>query len=225
MASLVERAPSRTAGQRIAAALEVWNRKLHFYLGLYLLFFIWLFCFTGLLLNHPKWSFADFWPTRKQDTYTSPIRRPAAAGDLAQAKDVLAQLGLAGEIEWTTARADADRLDFRAGHPGTMYEIRADFARGAASVQRIRVNAWGVIRILHTFTGVRLGDTRNTRDWALTNVWAAAMDAVAIGLIVMVLGSYYMWWRLRRKRTWGTVALAAGALACGLFLIGLRMLV
>ena len=45
--------------------LEAWNRRLHFYLGLYLLFFIWLFALTGLLLNHPKWSFADFWPMRR----------------------------------------------------------------------------------------------------------------------------------------------------------------
>jgi hypothetical protein len=33
----------------------LWNRRLHYYLGLYLLFFSWLFVFTGLLLNHPRW--------------------------------------------------------------------------------------------------------------------------------------------------------------------------
>jgi hypothetical protein len=29
----------------------VWNRRVQFYPGLYLLFFTWLFAFTGLLLN------------------------------------------------------------------------------------------------------------------------------------------------------------------------------
>ena len=38
----------------------VWNRRLHYYLGLYLLFFSWLFVLTGLLLNHPRWQFAQF---------------------------------------------------------------------------------------------------------------------------------------------------------------------
>ena len=42
----------------------VWNRRVHYYLGLFLLFFIWLFAFTGLLLNHPRWQFAQFWPNR-----------------------------------------------------------------------------------------------------------------------------------------------------------------
>jgi len=36
---------------RFRAGFERWNRKLHFYTGLFLLFFMWLFAFSGLLLN------------------------------------------------------------------------------------------------------------------------------------------------------------------------------
>jgi hypothetical protein len=43
------------------------------------------------------------------------------------------------------------------------------------------------------------------------------MDALAAGLIVMVLGSYYMWWRLKPKRQLGLIVLAAGYVACGWF--------
>jgi hypothetical protein len=46
------------------------------------------------------------------------------------------------------------------------------------------------------------------------------MDALAIGLIVMVLGSYYMWYRLKKKRALGIVVLSAGVLSCGLFVSG-----
>jgi hypothetical protein len=41
---------------------------------------------------------------------------------------------------------------------------------------------------------------------------------------VMVLGSYYMWFRLPRKRAWGIVALALGVFTGGLFAFGLRWL-
>jgi len=41
------------------AVLEAWNRRLHYYLGLYFLLFLWLFSFTGLLLNHPLVALAD----------------------------------------------------------------------------------------------------------------------------------------------------------------------
>jgi hypothetical protein len=204
--------------------LEAWNRRLHFYLGLYLLLFLWLFAFTGLLLNHPKWTFADFWPSRTQTTTARPIERPPAGPDLAQAQNILRQFGLTGEIEWTSARADAGRLDFRASRPGHLFEIKADLERRTATVQRTDVNGWGVMRILHTFTGVKAGDPRNQRDWILTSVWAFSMDAVAGGLLVMVFGSYYMWWRLPRRRTWGLVALLSGWSACALFVAGLRLL-
>jgi hypothetical protein len=46
------------------------------------------------------------------------------------------------------------------------------------------------------------------------------MDALAIGLLVMVIGSYYMWYRLKSKRTRGWIALTAGFLSCGLFVFG-----
>ena len=91
-----------------------------------------------------------------------------------------------------------------------------------ATVQRIQVNAWGVLHVLHTFTGVRANDAMNNRDWILTTVWALAMDAVAAGLIVMVVSGIVMWLGLTGKRLWGIIALASGTVVCGWFLIGLR---
>ena len=224
MQSPVNIAPRKPLSSRVADGFETWNRKLHFYIGLFLLFFLWLFAFTGLLLNHPKWTFADFWPTRKQTTFEKAIERPPAGSDLARAQNILVQLGIAGEIEWTSAQADSGRLNFRASRPGRMFEIKADLDRQRVSVQRIDVNAWGVMRILHTFTGVRAGDSRNQRDWVLTTVWALSMDAVAAGLLMMVFGSYFMWWRLPKKRVGGLIALMSGWMVFFLFVVGLRLL-
>jgi hypothetical protein len=80
------------------------------------------------------------------------------------------------------------------------------------------------MRILHSFTGVRMDDSRNARDWFLTTVWALAMDAAAAALILMVLSSLYMWFELGTKRLWGMIALGAGLLACAFFCVGLRWL-
>ena len=223
MRSSTDPAANGTQSRRLADAFEVWNRRIHYYSGLYLLFFIWLFAFTGLLLNHAGWSFAEFWPTRRQTTFEKQITPPPAGSDLAQARNILQQLGIAGEIEWTSTRADAGQFDFRASRPGHMFDIKSDLKRNVATVQRIDVNAWGVMHILHTFTGVRAGDARNERDWLLTTIWAWSMDAVAVGLLIMVFGSYYMWWRLVRKRVWGAVALLCGCFACALFVVGLRL--
>jgi hypothetical protein len=52
----------------------------------------------------------------------------------------------------------------------------------------------------------------------LTSVWVFSMDALAAALIVMVFGSYYMWYRLKPKRRLGVIVLALGLVSCGVFL-------
>jgi hypothetical protein len=204
-------------------AFERWNRKLHYYSGLFLLFFIWLFAFSGLLLNHASWT-ADFWTKRKESTHDAAIIPPAAdvQGDLAQAHDIMKQLGIDGEILWTVTRADQNQFEFQVRRPGYYYFIKTDFTQKRVNVRKAEVNVWGVIRVLHTFSGVQMDDSRNRRDWPLTFVWAYSMDAVAAGLIFMVLSSIYMWLELPQKRFIGAIALGLGTLICGLFCFVLR---
>lgn len=211
---------------RFRAGFERWNRKLHFYTGLFLLFFLWLFAFSGLILNHPSWRFTEFWSNRKQTNYERAIATPGpdVKGDLAQAHEILNQLGIEGEILWTTTRTDANQFDFQVRRPGHFFFIKADLARRRVTVQQSDVNLWGVMRALHTFTGVQMDDPRNRRDWALTSLWAFSMDAVAAGLILMILSSLYMWFELPQKRLLGGVVLGLGSLICGLFCVGLRWL-
>ena len=219
-------APGKSASSRqFRAEFKRWNRKLHFYAGLLLLFFVWLFAFSGLILNHPTWSFAESWANRKERNYEKEITIPGpeAKGDLGQAREILRQLGIEGEILWTTTRTDANLFDFQVRRPGHFFFIKADFAKKRVYVRQSNVNLWGVIKVLHTFSGV-LDDPPNRRDWALTTIWAYSMDVVAAGLIFMVLSSLYMWWELPPKRIAGAIFLGLGTLICGLFCVGLRWL-
>ncbi len=211
---------------RSLTEFERWNRKLHFYAGLFLLFFMWLFAFSGLILNHPSWSFTEFWTNRKQTNYEREITAPGPGvkGDLGQAREIMRQLAIKGEILWTTTRTDPNQFDFQVRRPGHFFFIKTDLARKRATVQQGDVNLWGVIRALHTFTGVQMDDPRNSRDWALTSLWAFSMDAVAAGLIFIVLSSLYMLFGLPQKRLPGAVILGFGSLTCGMFCVGLRWL-
>jgi hypothetical protein len=211
---------------RFRNGLEHWNRKLHFYAGLFLLFFMWLFAFSGLVLNHPSWSFTESWKNRKQTHYEREITIPGpeVEGDIGQAREIQRQLGITGEILLTTTRTETNQFDFQIRRPGHYFFIKADWARKRASVQQGDVNLWGVMKALHTFMGIQVENTPLRRDWALTVVWAYSMDAVAAGLIFMVLSSGYMWFKLPRKRLPGALVLGLGSLACGLFGVGLRWL-
>ncbi len=219
-------AANSPAASSLRVRLERWNRKLHYYAGLFLLFFLWLFAVTGLVLNHPNWSFAESWTKRTETNSESKIVAPGpeVKGDLPQAHEIMKQLGIEGEILWTTTRTDASQFEFQVRRPGHYYFIKADLALNRVTLRHSQVNLWGVMKVLHVFSGTSLDDPRQSRDWALTTLWAFSMDAVAAGLIFMVLSSLYMWWEIPDKRLPGAVVLGLGFLICGLFCAGLRWL-
>ena len=214
--------PRPSPGYSSADRWKIWNRRLHYFLGLYFLFFIWLFSFTGLLLNHFSWRPAGFLSARKESTVERTIQAPADGSPLGQAQDLMRQAGLAGEIDSVTTQLDPARLEFRGTRPGLQFEVKADWQAARATIRRTEINGWDTMRVLHTFTGVRLANPESHRDWILTTVWALAMDAVALGVAVMVAGGVIMWYGLPGKRTFGLIALAAGVLVCGWLVFGLR---
>lgn len=208
--------------RRWAVVCAVWNRKAHYYLGLYFLFFLWLFALSGLLLNHSSWSFAQFYPNRKISKLERAIQLPASASDFDKAKAIIRQLGIQGEIGWGATRGNAARLEFNVTRPGRVYQVQADLKDNRAVATLNEYNTWGVLRGMHTFVGVNPDDPRNQRDWILTTIWAMSMDAVAAGVVVLVLSGVYLWWNRREKRVAGLIVLALGSVVCGLFVVGLR---
>ncbi len=190
-------------------------------LGLYLLLFVWLFSISGMVLNHGKWPFADFWLARAEQTSLQPITRPAATGDLAIAQDLMRQLGISGEVNRTERNVAGDEFSFQVIRPGRTTDVDANLAGGSAGLKDVRVNAWGIMSSLHHFTGVSMDDPDRGRDWWLTRVWSLAMDAVAFGLIILVASGLYLWWRLEKRRARGLAILTFGTISCVFFLFGL----
>ena len=206
-------------GPRIGVVLETWNRRLHYYLGLYFVLFLWLFSFTGLLLNHPRWALSRI-PNEPTAAYERTVDLPGGDSETARAHDLMRQLGLkVGEIEWPPRTPD--RFDFNIAVPGRAVQVQVDLLTRRATVQQIDRSLWSAARISHTFSGWRYNNPANSRDWLPTSLWVFAMDALAVGLLVMVCGSYYMWYRIKSRRALGWIVLAAGFASCGLFVFGL----
>jgi hypothetical protein len=203
-----------------SATVERWNRRLHFYLGLFFLLFVWLFSLTGLLLNHGRWQMAQAANERREARSEMAIRPLDGATDLERAREVMRQLHLTGEIEWPSTPQQAGRLEFGVSRPTEAAHVRIDLTQNRVFLQHFENSRLAAVRIFHTFSGSRVNASGTQRDWLLTTIWVLSMDALAGALIVMVLGSYYMWYRLKAKRRLGAVALAAGLLSCGIFLTG-----
>ena len=200
-----------------AKTFEVWNRRLHYYLGLYFLFFLWLFSLTGLMLNHQQW-FTDLYD-RHEVSYDPSIETPAGETRAEQTLDLMRQLNLRGEVDWPASQP-AGHIDFNVARPNGSAQVRVDLNAKQAYVKEFKNGALHAFQIFHTFSGSRFNQPASKRDWVLTSLWVFAMDALAAGLIVMVLGSYYMWWRLKKRKALGMAALAIGFVICGVFVAG-----
>ena len=201
--------------------LETWNRKLHIYTGLYFLFFIWLFAFSGLLLNHSQWETFQFWQNRKEQTLTHALQPIVEVDDFARAEEVAKGLGLVGEIEAVQTFPKENRFFFRVLRPGNRDDVSVNMNTGQAEVKNIRTNTWGVIRFLHQFNGVRMDNAKEKRDWFGTTLWTVAMDGLCFGLVFLTLSSLYMWYQLKQKRRLGVAVLGAGVFCCAFFAFGL----
>ena len=212
------------AERRRSARIRILTRKLHNYLGLYLLLFLWLFSLSGLILNHSKWPVAQFWKQRAEVATGRVIRRPMASADIAVAADLMAQLGIVGEVEETKRTAHGERFDFQVVRPGKVFRVEARLDSAHARVTEIRLNPWGVLDALHKFTGVRMDDPARMRDWVLTRIWSLAMDALSLGLMILVLSGLYLWYRRGEHRRAGLAMLAIGVGCCAFFVYGLGAL-
>ena len=199
-------------------ALEVWNKKVHYYLGLYFLFFLWLFSLTGLMLNHQQW-FADLY-RRAEYSYDTPIATPAGTTEVEQTRDLMRQLNLTGEIDWPASQP-VGHIDFSISRPTGAAQVRVDLNAKTAYIREFDNKPLHAFQIFHTFSGSRFNQPASRRDWIVTSVWVWAMDALAAGLIFTVFGSYCMWWQLKKKRALGFVVLAAGVASCAVFVTGL----
>ena len=111
-------------------------------------------------------------------------------------------------------------LDFNVSRPTGSTQVRVDLNARTAYVREFDNNKRLAFQVFHTFSGTRFTQPASRRDWVVTSLWVFAMDALAVGLIVMVLGSYYMWWRLKKRKVLGVAVLFLGVLCCVVFVAG-----
>jgi hypothetical protein len=202
--------------------LTYWNRKLHIHVGLFLLLFIWLFSFTGLLLNHSTWKLFSFWEEREETKTVTAIALPQQADSAAILQQVMQQLKLTGEVN--NVKLTPDSLDFRVSAPGRGHNLHVDFKKGTCTQTQFYFNWWGKLRTLHTFNGIDKKNADVTPNWLITNVWRFSMDGIAIGLIFLCVSSWVMWYKIRKDYSWGPVILALGFAGAIYFVFLIRMM-
>ena len=207
---------------RRPASIKKWNRRIHIWLGLYMLLFLWVLAVSGLFMNHPGWFNAQPLRTSVEQT----VMMPEAVTDLEKATDIMDQLGITGEA-LIRGNMPEGKFDFTCVRPNLRQFVSVDLATFNATLQLVDLHLVGTLGDLYTFTGVRgiYREPNSVRDWLPTRIWSFGMDAVAIGVILMVLTSLYMGWQRFKPHPVGSlVSFALGAILTVYFIWGLAWL-
>ncbi|MEK7684534.1 MAG: PepSY-associated TM helix domain-containing protein [Verrucomicrobiota bacterium] len=187
-----------------------WTRDLHLYLGLFLCPFLLVFAVSTLLLNHkgPPSAAASGSPPPKKSV---PIAVPDGAGTLEQARNILRQLHVTGEIDYVSHRAKEERLLIPVSKPGESTRVEVDLRAQTATVERQEQGLGTALIYLHKMPGPHNVKIRG--NWIYMVGWGVLADATVCGALFLTISGLYLWWMLKAQRKIGWAFLGGGVLS------------
>ncbi|MBI5767818.1 MAG: PepSY-associated TM helix domain-containing protein [Verrucomicrobia bacterium] len=184
------------------------TRDLHLYVGLFLSPFILLFAISTLVLNHPPAPGSGAVDAGATPKKTVPIEVPPEPGTLGQARQILDQLRVTGEIDYVHHNAKAGRLTIPVTKPGETARVEVDLRAKSATVERQAPGLGAALVYLHKMPGPHNASVRG--NWVYMVWWKIAADAVVYGTLFLTVSGLYLWWVLRAERRIGWALLGAG---------------
>ncbi len=167
---------------------QKWSRWLHVYASMIALVVILFFGVSGLLLNHPSWTFGDELETTTH-TGTLPVATVMDDGTvdfLSVSEYVRETYGVAGSVDFFGASSGDASIAYR--DPGYAADLFFDVGDGSFELS-IEQEGWvAVLHDLHTGS-----DTDSGWNWVI--------DAAAIFLILVAVTGLTLQFFIRKRRT------------------------
>ena len=186
------------------------NRRAHLYLGLFLLPWLIMYGVSSFIVIHQSWFGTDKPHAREllfEKTYNRPVNLQGANNSpelRAAAQEILKDCNLEGAFWVDKPNADTlhiDRFSFRDSISLT-YSLKDQ----KLTAKHQRMKAPQVAMRMHFRGGYEQPTFGN-------KLWGVLVDTACIGIIIWVASGLIMWWRLRRFRVWGAIAVAGGFLS------------
>jgi hypothetical protein len=175
-------------------------RRLHLYLGLFLLPWVVLFGVSSYPFNHPR-PVQPKWTVVLDRPYTLEV--PPGADLRTIGQRIHSDAGFSGGFyvnQPNAKRINVQHPDFR--HP-TRIAYFVEEKRLLA--ERREFVGSQFLTSMHARNGYELDSFWDT-------VWAVLVDVTCVAFLVWIASGLVMWWMLPGSRSWGWVALGAGAL-------------
>lgn len=180
------------------------NRRLHLYLGLCLMPWLFMYGLSSLIIIHPSWFGVGKdrgWQPLFEKEYSRPVD---AKSDLrATAEQILKDCNLEGAF-WVNQpkpeTLEIDRYSFW-GSTRLTYSIKDQ----KLSAKHQRTGPAQAVQRMHF-----RGGYEQPNFW--DKFWGLLVDLTCVAIVIWIGSGLIMWWRLPRLRAWGALAFGAGAL-------------
>ena len=197
--------------------LRNWIRDLHGYFGLFISPFVLLYAFTAILYNH-SWKINNAARDVKVEKRTASVSVPAADLDsLIQAKQIMRQLNVSGEVLLTRYLPGQNLLAITVMKPGKRVNINVNTKSQIAEIEQRRTGIWAALNYLHRSPGPH--NVKNRANWFYTKIWAFLADATVYLFFLISVSGIYMWYILKSERRIGLILLGAGCLSFFLIIL------
>ncbi|RIH87672.1 putative PepSY TM-like protein [Calidithermus roseus] len=187
----------RKASQPLRARLYTLMRLIHLYASMVSLLVVLFFAFTGIILNHPEWTFGS---AQTEQTYTGTLPPGWQSGGqvdwLKTAETLRARYGLKGSVSDHRNDEQQASLSFRA--PAYAADAFIQMKDGSYS---LRVVQQGPIAVL--------GDLHRGRDAGAA--WAWVIDLSGGFLLLLALTGFALSLFLRKTRRAALITALGGA--------------
>jgi hypothetical protein len=188
---------------------DKFNRRTHLYGALVLLPWFLMYGLSSIPFAHPAGP--PQWSTRFEREYHMPPFGPDADLEQVGAR-IMRDIGLTAQFG---AYLDAGGV-LHLYCPRFLGPSRVTYlsAKNRIVVEDQRFRLANFLTGLHSRGGFE-------RDGWLHWFWSIVVDIVSLATLVWVASGLYMWWKLRRHRFWGALALGGGVLTFAIFLLRL----
>ena len=188
---------------------DLFNRRTHLYLGLFLLPWLTMYGVSSFIISHHAWFRSEQqppWHSVFERPYDRPV--PDRADLRAVAHEILKDCQLEGAFWAQRPNPNEIRINRFQFWDDTRLIYLIQEQRLRAERQQLR---WDQVILRMHFRG---GFQQPT---LLNDAWAVLVDVVCAGILVWIGSGLVMWWRLARLRITGALTLLAGIASFLLF--------
>lgn len=189
------------------------NRRTHLYLGMFLLPWFFLYGLSSLLISHHSW-FRSGTPPQWTVLFDKEYSYPFEEGDDVRktAEHILEEHNLTKSFFAPRPNKGILRINQSSFWKTTRLTYFMNEHRLLAEQRRFNFEQFLIG--MHIRAGYQ-----QPRLW--NDIWAVTVDLVCIAILFWLASGIYMWWKIRKTRWWGALALGGGFVSFLFLLLGM----